>query len=88
MRVEIAYRIKLFDAGGAESWRRLRNLPRAAFGSALAHAGIGIALIDSGIDRHADLPTRVLYTKDYVDPQGSGADGHGHGTHIAGIMTL
>ena len=48
----------------------------AATGANVAHdygwsgAGIGIALIDSGIDRHADLPTRVAYTKDYVNLAG------------------
>jgi cytochrome c-type biogenesis protein CcmF len=42
---EIAYRVKLVHASPSEAWRRLRNLPRAAFGSALAHAGLGLAVI-------------------------------------------
>ena len=42
---EIAYRVKLFDASWSESWRRARNLPRAAYGSALAHAGVGLMVI-------------------------------------------
>jgi cytochrome c-type biogenesis protein CcmF len=42
---EIAYRVRLADASPAETWRRLRNLPRAAYGSALAHAGVGLAVI-------------------------------------------
>jgi cytochrome c-type biogenesis protein CcmF len=42
---EIAYRVKLFDASPSEAWRRLRNLPRAAYGSALAHSGLGLAVI-------------------------------------------
>jgi cytochrome c-type biogenesis protein CcmF len=42
---EIAYRVKLTEAGAAEIWRRLRNLPRAAYGSALAHSGVGLAVI-------------------------------------------
>jgi cytochrome c-type biogenesis protein CcmF len=42
---EIAYRVKLLDAAFGETWRRLRNLPRAAYGSALAHAGMGFAVI-------------------------------------------
>ena len=29
----------------AETWRRLRNLPRATYGSTLAHAGLGLAVI-------------------------------------------
>jgi cytochrome c-type biogenesis protein CcmF len=41
---EIAYRVKLVHAP-SEAWRRLRNLPRAAYGSALAHAGLGLAVI-------------------------------------------
>lgn len=42
---EISYRVKLFDASAEESWRRMRNLPRAAYGSALAHAGVGLMVI-------------------------------------------
>ena len=42
---EIAYRAKLFDASWSDSWRRARNLPRAAFGGALAHAGMGVMVI-------------------------------------------
>jgi cytochrome c-type biogenesis protein CcmF len=42
---EISYRCKLFSASWSESWRRLRNLPRAAYGSALAHAGVGLMVI-------------------------------------------
>ncbi|MFA9386696.1 MAG: heme lyase CcmF/NrfE family subunit [Methyloceanibacter sp.] len=42
---EIAYRVKMFDASGEEVWRRLRNLPRAAYGGALAHAGVGVMVI-------------------------------------------
>jgi cytochrome c-type biogenesis protein CcmF len=42
---ELLYRVKLFEASGAEAWRRLRNLPRSAHGTALAHAGLGIVVI-------------------------------------------
>jgi cytochrome c-type biogenesis protein CcmF len=42
---EIAYRVKLGQAPWAETWRRLRNLPRAAYGTMLAHAGLGVAVI-------------------------------------------
>jgi cytochrome c-type biogenesis protein CcmF len=42
---EIAYRVKLTEADSAEIWRRFANLPRAAYGSALAHAGLGLAVI-------------------------------------------
>jgi cytochrome c-type biogenesis protein CcmF len=42
---EISYRVKLGQASPSEIWRRLRNLPRAAYGSALAHSGVGLAVI-------------------------------------------
>ncbi|MGX1196892.1 heme lyase CcmF/NrfE family subunit [Parvibaculum sp. MBR-TMA-1.3b-4.2] len=41
---EIAWRVKLFTAPAAESWRRARGLPRAAWGTMLAHGGLGIAV--------------------------------------------
>ena len=42
---ELATRSKLFDASWDETWRRLRNLPRASYGTALAHAGLGVMVI-------------------------------------------
>ena len=42
---EIAYRVKFREAAPAETWRRLSNLPRAAYGTTLAHAGLGLAVI-------------------------------------------
>jgi cytochrome c-type biogenesis protein CcmF len=42
---DMAYRVKLVQSAPAETWRRLRNLPRAAYGSAFAHAGLGFVVI-------------------------------------------
>jgi len=42
---DITHRVKLMDATWPEAWRRLRNLPRAAYGGALAHAGLGLVVI-------------------------------------------
>ncbi|HZH28980.1 MAG TPA: heme lyase CcmF/NrfE family subunit [Azospirillaceae bacterium] len=42
---EVAERIKLFRAPLRESWTRAVNLPRGAWGMALAHAGIGVMIL-------------------------------------------
>jgi cytochrome c-type biogenesis protein CcmF len=42
---ELAYRSKLFQASASETWRRFINLPRSSFGTALAHAGVGVCVI-------------------------------------------
>ncbi|MFM9941905.1 MAG: heme lyase CcmF/NrfE family subunit [Hyphomicrobiaceae bacterium] len=42
---ELAFRAKAGQAPWPEVWRRLRHLPRASYGSALAHAGVGISVI-------------------------------------------
>jgi cytochrome c-type biogenesis protein CcmF len=42
---EIAFRVKLFDGSWVEVRRRLANLPRSAYGTALAHAGVGIMVM-------------------------------------------
>ena len=47
--------------------------------------GVGIAIVDSGIGSHPDLQDRVVVSVDFVDPDGDGDDGYGHGTHVAGI---
>ena len=43
--VDIAERVKLFRAPFATSWSRATGLPRSTWGTAFAHAGLGIALI-------------------------------------------
>jgi cytochrome c-type biogenesis protein CcmF len=42
---EIAFRVKLFDGSMSDAARRLGNLPRSAYGTAFAHAGLGIVVI-------------------------------------------
>ncbi len=42
---EIAWRAKLFRADWGEAWGRLAGLPRSAFGTTIAHAGVGVMLI-------------------------------------------
>jgi cytochrome c-type biogenesis protein CcmF len=43
--VEWAGRIKLLDAPAPETWRRALGLPRAAYGTLLGHAGLGLTVI-------------------------------------------
>ena len=51
----------------------------------LSGAGIGVAIIDSGIDpEHAALKNRVLATMDFTG--GNGVDRYGHGTHVAALI--
>ncbi len=40
-----AWRVKLGSAGYEEVWRRARNLPRSAYGTSLAHFGVGLMVI-------------------------------------------
>jgi cytochrome c-type biogenesis protein CcmF len=42
---EVAYRAKLFEVAWSESARRLKSLPRSAYGTMLAHAGVGLVVI-------------------------------------------
>lgn len=52
-----------------------------------SRAGIAIAIIDSGIQPHADLPlSRIRAFKDFVTGAETPVDNCGHGTHVAGII--
>ena len=49
--------------------------------------GISVAIIDSGIAPHADLPlSRIRAYKDFVSGGRLPIDNCGHGTHVAGIV--
>ncbi len=42
---EMFWRIKAFNAPASETFRRLVNLPRAQWGTLLAHAGVGVVVL-------------------------------------------
>lgn len=65
----------------------------AAWKSNYTGVGVGVALIDSGVNTHPDLLTsgllpisRVVYNQSFVSGTSSAADQYGHGTHIAGLI--
>ena len=50
-------------------------------------AGVVVALMDSGIGTHPDLPSgKVIARVDLADDGAPGLDPAGHGTHLAGII--
>jgi serine protease AprX len=63
----------------------------AASQYALTGAGVGVALIDSGIAAHPDLNnangvSRVVYSQSFVAGDTTTSDKFGHGTHVAGLI--
>ncbi len=50
-------------------------------------AGVGVALIDSGVTAwHDDLHQRVAHFADFVNQRATAYDDYGHGTHVAGVI--
>src|SRR6202049_4541807 len=64
----------------------------SAWQSGYTGAGIGVALIDSGVSSHPDLnggawgSSRVVWNQSFVPGNASGSDQFGHGTHVAGLI--
>jgi serine protease AprX len=53
---------------------------------AFTGAGVGVAVIDTGVAPMPELSGRVVVSRDFTDERGLGLDQHGHGTHVAGII--
>lgn len=61
-------------------WRQSIRLPSSYTG-----AGVGVAMLDTGLTHVADLGDRVSVRVDFT-PDHDGYDGYGHGTHMAGLI--
>ncbi|MCP3686020.1 MAG: S8 family serine peptidase [bacterium] len=51
-------------------------------------SGVNVVILDTGIDSsHPELSDSYLGGYDFVNSDSTPEDGHGHGTHVAGIIT-
>jgi serine protease AprX len=63
-----------------------------AWSKNLSGSGIGVAVIDSGINSSKDFSvwngtgSRIVYSQNFADGPNTTADLYGHGTHVAGIV--
>ena len=52
----------------------------------LTGAGVGVAVLDTGIYPHEDFENRIIAFKDFVRRRPGPYDDNGHGTHIAAMI--
>jgi serine protease AprX len=86
-RIELNGQVSVMDASGDNDYgvTAARNAGAATDGT-LDGSGIGICVIDTGIDpNHEQLAGRIVGWKDWVNDGVTPYDDHGHGTHVSGI---
>jgi serine protease AprX len=86
-RVELDGQARALDESGNSDYGvDAARATGAATDGTLDGSGVGICIIDTGIDpNHEQLAGRVVGWKDFVNDRATPYDDHGHGTHVAGI---
>ncbi len=83
-RVELDGVTRALDASGNLDYGV--TAARAASDGSLDGDGVGICIIDTGIDpNHEQLTGRVVGWHDWVNGRTTAYDDHGHGTHVSSI---
>ena len=79
------------DLGGDQWWLDNVNIPEvwnpSGDFSGASGAGTVVAVVDTGVDLdHREFQGRIVGGYDFVGNDSVADDGHGHGTHVAGII--
>ncbi len=69
-----------------QAWAGTRGLLGIGRIPGVTGAGVGVAVVDSGIARHRALRNSVVADVSFVSGDPSVGDAFGHGTHVAGII--
>jgi serine protease AprX len=88
VRISIDAEVRASGAGGKPGVNGRGVGSKKAREALNAHgAGVTVAVIDSGIQPHVDLPaSRIRAFVDFVHGQTDPYDDFGHGTHVAGLI--
>jgi len=84
--VRTSMSVSVKATGADQTWSGSSGLLGIGSIEGVTGAGIGVAVVDSGISPHAALANKVVANVSFVTGDSSVLDAFGHGTHVAGII--